>query len=84
MHGSKLNLQQLLMLVSHLSKPHIILEGEGPLALKCHEVVSTLTVGILVQHYPNLHAVAQKLVTFLLNSSDYGRCVLHLDYSILS
>ena len=38
-----------------------ILEGDGPLALKCHEVVSTLTAGIHVQHYPNLHAVAQKL-----------------------
>ena len=37
------------------------LEGDGPLALNCYEVLSTLLAGIHVQHYPNLLAVAQKI-----------------------
>ena len=37
------------------------LEGDGPLALNCYEVLSTLSAGIHVQHYPNLLAVAQKI-----------------------
>ena len=37
------------------------LEGDGPLALNCYEVLSTLAAGIRVQHYPNLEAVALKI-----------------------
>lgn len=37
------------------------LEGDGPLAFNCYEILSTLAAEIHVQHYPNLHAVAQKL-----------------------
>ena len=34
------------------------LEGDGPLVLKCFEVLSTLTAGIQVGHYPNVMAIA--------------------------
>lgn len=39
------------------------LEGDGPLALKCYEIVHMhyLFAGIHVQHFPNLLAVAQKI-----------------------
>lgn len=37
------------------------LEGDGPLALKCYEIVHNLFAGIHVQHFPNLLAVAQKI-----------------------
>ena len=40
-------------------KATYVLEGDGPLALKCYEVVSRLFAGIHVQHFPNLLAVAQ-------------------------
>ena len=39
------------------------LEGDGPLALECYEVISSLTtaVNMVVLHYPNLQAVPRSL-----------------------
>ena len=37
------------------------LEGDGPLALTCFEVLSTLNAGIQVGHYSNVQAIAQEL-----------------------
>ena len=37
------------------------LEGDGPLVLRCYEILSTLTAGIQVGHYPNVQAIAQML-----------------------
>ncbi len=37
------------------------LEGDGPLVLKCFEILSTLTASIQVGHYPNVQAIAQIL-----------------------
>ena len=34
------------------------LEGDGPLVLKCFEVLSTLVADIQVGHYPNVQAIA--------------------------
>ena len=42
-------------------KATYVLEGDGPLALSCYEVVATLLAGIHVQHYPNLLAIAQTI-----------------------
>ena len=42
-------------------KATYILEGDGPLALTCFEVLSTLNAGIRVGHYPNVQAIAQEL-----------------------
>ena len=36
------------------------LEGDGPLALSCNEVLSTVKASIQVKHWPNTHALAQK------------------------
>ena len=38
------------------------LEGDGPLALTCYEVISALTTSVnQVQHYPNAQAVARSV-----------------------
>ena len=37
------------------------LEGDGPLVLRCYEILSTLTAGIQVGHYPNVQAIARIL-----------------------
>ena len=38
------------------------LEGEGPLALECYKVISSLTTAVnKVPHYPNFQAVARRL-----------------------
>ena len=42
-------------------KATYLLEGDGPLALICYEIVNNLFAGINVQHFPNLLAVAQTL-----------------------
>ena len=34
------------------------MEGDGPLVFKCYEILSTLTPGLRVAHYPNPGAVA--------------------------
>ena len=40
---------------------HYNLEGDGPLVLKCFDVLSTLTAGVHVGHYPNVLAIVQSL-----------------------
>lgn len=61
----KLRLQVELAAVIDAGEPFVKatydLEGDGPLALKCYEILNTLTAAVRVQHYPNLQAVAQKL-----------------------
>ncbi len=37
------------------------LEGDGPLVLRCFEILSTLTASLQVSHYPNVQAIAQIL-----------------------
>ena len=37
------------------------LEGDGPIVLRCYEIISTLTAGIQVGHYPNVRAIAPTL-----------------------
>ena len=37
------------------------LEGDGPLALKCYEIVDALSAGIQVVHAPNVEAIAQTI-----------------------
>lgn len=37
------------------------LEGDGPVVLRCYEILNTLTAGIQVGHYPNVWAIAQTL-----------------------
>ena len=37
------------------------LEGDGPLVLRCYEILSTLTASIQVGHYSNVQAVARTL-----------------------
>ena len=41
-------------------KATYLLEGDGPLALKCYEIVNNLFAGIHIQHFPNL-AVARTI-----------------------
>ena len=38
------------------------LEGDGALAFRCYEIFSTLEASVKLQHFPNLHAMANKLV----------------------
>ena len=56
------------------------LEGDGPLAFKCFEVLSTLTAGIQVGHYPNVQAIIQTLAggspTQLQQWSDYAKACI--------
>lgn len=42
-------------------KATYLMEGDGPLALKCYEILHNLFAGIHVQHFPNHPAVAQKV-----------------------
>ncbi len=37
------------------------LEGDGPLALECYEIISTVLEGVRVTNYPNLESVARHL-----------------------
>ena len=30
-----------------------VLEGDGPLAIQCYEVISSLTTAVNLAHYPN-------------------------------
>ena len=58
------------------------LEGDGPLAFHCFEVLSTLSAGIQVAHvhYPNLQAIAQMLSggsqVVLQQWVDYGKACI--------
>jgi len=38
------------------------LEGDSVLVFRCYEIFSTLEASIKLQHFPNLHAMANKLV----------------------
>ena len=53
------------------------LEGDGALVFRCYEIYSTLEAAIKLHNFPNLHAVANKLVgrsTELLNKYiQYGK-----------
>ena len=56
------------------------LKGDGPLAFHCFEVLSTLSAGIQVAHYPNLQAIAQILSggsqVVLRQWVDYGKACI--------
>lgn len=45
----------------HFVKATYTLEGDGPLAFTCFEVLSTVHAAISSLHLPNTHAVAQSL-----------------------
>ena len=48
------------------------LEGDGPLALTCYEVVSALTTSVnQVQHYPNAQAVARSISSSTLTQQQF-------------
>ena len=57
------------------------LEGDGALAFRCYEIFSTLEASVKLQHFPNLHAMANKLVGRsheLLNKFiQYGKARIH-------
>ena len=38
-----------------------MLEGDGPLALTAHELISTLSSAILVDHFPHVEALSRSL-----------------------
>ena len=38
------------------------LEGDNALVFRCYEIFSTFEAFIKLQHFPNLHAMANKLV----------------------
>ena len=56
------------------------LEGDGPLAFHCFEVLSTLSAGIQVAHDPNLQAIAQMLsggsLVVIQQWVDYGKACI--------
>lgn len=39
------------------------LEGDSPLALKCYEIISTLTTAVQQGHYTNLQALATQILS---------------------
>ena len=47
----------------HFVKVTYILEGDGPLSLRCYEVIDMIFAAIRSGHCPNVEAVAKKLVT---------------------
>ena len=57
------------------------LEGDGALALKAYEIINTVVTAIQTDHWPNLTAIAQSLLTqntvLCQPLIDYGKqCVL--------
>lgn len=38
-----------------------MLEGDGPLAIDCYEIISTVVQGAQVAHFPNVEAIAKEL-----------------------
>ena len=48
------------------------LEGNGPLALNCYEVVQELKMRINNPHYPNVNALADQLSSLSFDSSSYA------------
>ena len=47
----------------HFVKATYTLEGDGPLCLRCYEVIDAIYVAIASAHVPNVEAVAKKLAT---------------------
>ena len=47
----------------HFVKATYTLEGDGPLCLRCYEVIDTIYAAIASAHIPNVEAVAKKLAT---------------------
>ena len=45
----------------HFVKATYVLEGDGPLCLKCFEIIESLEVAIRLKHCPNVDAIAKKL-----------------------
>ena len=41
------------------------LEGDGPLALSCYEVVSNVSASIQVKHWPNTHALYRCVISWV-------------------
>ena len=59
----KIELAATIDLGEHLVKSAYRLEGDGPLALECYEIVATLKATIHTGHYPNVQAIARTLAT---------------------
>lgn len=47
---------------THFVRATYMLEGDGPLALTCHETISTLTTAVNQAHYPNTQAVIRSII----------------------
>jgi hypothetical protein len=47
----------------HFVKATYILEGDGPLCLRCYEVIDMIYAAIASTHCPNVEAVAKKLAS---------------------
>ena len=45
----------------HFVKATYHLEGDGPLAFRCHDAITTLTTAVNLAYYPNLNAIAREL-----------------------
>ena len=45
----------------HFVKATYLLEGDGPIGLKCYEVIGEVLAAIHAAHCPNVQAVAKKL-----------------------
>ena len=57
----KVELAVIVDLGVHFVKATYHLEGDGPLAFRCHDVVTTLTIAVNLAYYPNLNAIAREL-----------------------
>ena len=40
------------------------LKGDGAVVFNCYEILDVLSKGVQTAHFPNLHAVAQKTVSY--------------------
>ena len=61
--SKKANLQIELAATMDYGEPFVkatyTLEGDGPLALECHEIIECLSTSVELAHAPNVEAVAQ-------------------------
>lgn len=57
----KLELAAVIDLGSHFVKATYNLEGDGPLVLKCYEIIEEVKAALQAAHYPNVTAVAEML-----------------------
>ena len=62
----------------HFVKATYLLEGDGPLSLRCFEVIDTIYAAIASAHCPNVEAVAKQLSSGLgvrgVNETNYSVC----------